>query len=122
MTTQNLNAQAFVESLYQAVDARSAEQLATFLHPDVNFRFGNADAIQGKAATLEANRGFFGSIEKMSHTINGVYQQEDRVICNGQVDYLRLDGSPYSAQFATVLQISEGLITDYLIYADVSEL
>lgn len=122
MTTQNLNAQAFVESLYQAVDARSAEQLAAFLHPDVNFRFGNADAIRGKAATLEANRGFFGSIEKMSHTIDGVYQQEDRVICNGQVDYLRLDGSPYSAQFATVLQVSEGLITDYLIYADVSEL
>lgn len=122
MNAQNLNAQAFIDSLYQAVDARSSERLAEFLHPEVNFRFANADAIRGKSAALEANRGFFSSIEKMSHTIEAVYQQDSRVICNGQVDYLRLDGSAFSAQFATILRVEDGLITDYLIYADVSAL
>jgi len=122
MNAQSLNAQAFIESLYQAVDARNPERLAEFLHPEVNFRFANADAIQGKSEVLEANRGFFSSIEKMNHTIDGVYQQDDRVICNGQVNYLRLDGSSHSAQFATILRVNDKLITDYLIYADVSAL
>lgn len=122
MNAQNLNAQAFIESLYQAVDARSPERLAEFLHPEVNFRFANADAIRGKSAVLEANSGFFSSIEKMSHTIDSVCQQDDQVICNGQVDYIRLDGSAFSAQFATVLRVNSKLITDYLIYADVSGL
>lgn len=122
MHTQTLSARSFIESLYQAVDARSAERLSAFLHPDVHFRFGNAAAIHGKSDVLEANRGFFASIGKMSHTIDAVYQQDDRVICNGQVNYIRLDGSACSAQFATILQVKEQLITDYLIYADVSAL
>ena len=62
MNAQSLNAQAFIESLYQAVDARNPERLAEFLHPEVNFHFANADVIQGKSEVLEANRSFFSSI------------------------------------------------------------
>jgi len=58
----------------------------------------------------------------MSHTLKGSWQQGNESICNGPVDYVRIDGSDYSAQFVTILTIREGLITDYRIYADVSGL
>jgi len=117
-----MNAHNLVENLYQAVDARSTERLAEFLHPELSFRFGNADPITGKSDVLAANEGFFGSIKKMTHQIDKIWSVGDQVICHGKVNYIRLDSSHYSAVFATVLTLEEALITDYLIYADVSGL
>lgn len=116
------NVHEYMKSLYQIVDNRDVESLASFLHDDVSFCFSNADLVSGKDAVIDMNSQFFDSIANMSHTLKGSWQQGNESICNGQVDYVRIDGSHYSAQFATILTIREGLITDYRIYADVSGL
>ncbi|MGF1733242.1 nuclear transport factor 2 family protein [Photobacterium kasasachensis] len=112
----------YMNKLYQIVDNRDADSLANFLDEDVCFKFSNAEQVTGKMAVLDINRHFFHSIEKMSHTLEGVWQQGTESICNGTVDYIRKDGSHYSARFATILTIKDGLITKYRIYADVSGL
>ena len=117
-----MNANNFVKDLYASVDNKDVEGLASKLNESVYFKFSNHEAVNGLSNVLEANKGFFASINSMSHTLTGVWQQGDELICNGQVRYVRHDGSHYSAEFATILTVMEDKITHYLIYADVSGL
>jgi len=118
-----VNSANFIKDLYKnAVDGKDADHLATFLTDDVHFRLGNHQPVRGKSAVLDANRTFFSSITSMSHVIENIWSQRDDLICNGSVDYVRLDGSAHSATFVTVLKLKEGKIADYLVYADLSQL
>ncbi|OEE90220.1 hypothetical protein A1OQ_10760 [Enterovibrio norvegicus FF-162] len=64
----------------------------------------------------------------MKHTIDDImFQRSDqtdstRISCFGTVDYVRLDGSEHSAVFSTFLDVKNGLIADYLVFADLSSL
>ena len=106
----------------KSVDAKDLNYLDEVLADDVRFRIGNNDVVAGKQAVLDANRGFFASIESMSHKIDNAWTVNEDVICNGRVDYVRLDGSTFTAPFATVLKLQKNKIIDYLVYADVSAL
>ncbi|MBE8576241.1 nuclear transport factor 2 family protein [Vibrio sp. OPT18] len=108
--------------LYQIVDQKDAHALMALLHDDVSFHFSNAAPVVGKPAVEAVNAAFFGSIESMTHTFSGIYVNDDTVACEGQVDYVRLNGSAYAAKFATFLSFKQGLIHQYKIFADVSEL
>ncbi|EAS44272.1 nuclear transport factor 2 family protein [Photobacterium profundum] len=112
----------FTKTLYKIVDSRDVTALSEMLHQDVVFRFSNAEPVEGKSAVVDVNRQFFDSITGMSHTFEGFWNQDDVIICNGQVNYVRKDGSQHSAKFATFLIIKDGLVVDYKIYADVSQL
>lgn len=111
-----------VEELYKSIDERSVERLSEFLADNVRFRIANNNPVVGKKSVLEANQAFFTSISSMSHRIDNVWSQGESVICNGQVDYIRLDGSEFFAPFATVLKLQDRNIVDYLVYVDISEL
>ena len=117
-----MQAQDFIHDLYQTVDQRNAEALATFLADDVQFAIGNGDPIDGKQSVVSANAAFFSSVKNMHHQIDNVWTQGDNIICNGRVDYVRLDASAFSASFATVLEIKQNQIIDYRVYADISAL
>lgn len=117
-----MNATQFVKSLYTSVDRKDLKGLASKLDDNVCFKFSNHDAVNGIEDVLQANESFFSSISSMRHTLNGIWQQDDTLICNGQVHYVRLDGTEHSAEFATVLTMRNEKIVNYLIYADVSEL
>jgi len=71
---------------------------------------------------LEANKGFFQSIDSMTHQIDDVWAYGEDIICKGSVDYIRLDGSGYSAYFSTFLKVINNKITEYFVYVDVSGL
>ncbi len=117
-----LKANVAVKALYQAVDRKDVDYLAEILGDSVRFQLGNYPAVAGRTEVLEANRGFFSSIDSMSHTLDKVWQVDSETICCGEVNYVRLDKSTYQARFATVLSWREGLIEDYQVYADISEL
>jgi len=58
----------------------------------------------------------------MRHTLDNVWSVKEDILCNGMVDYVRLDGSELSAHFSTVLTMSHEKIADYFVYADISKL
>ena len=117
-----MNAIKLIEELYKNVDRKNINYLEDILADDVEFRIGNNEIILGRQAALEANRGFFGSIAAMSHKIDDIWSEQDDIICKGQANYTRLDGSKFSVPFATFLKVHGDKITNYLVYADVSEL
>lgn len=111
-----------IQTLYNAVDAKDADALARLLHPQVSFIFSNSEPVNGIEQVKAINEQFFSMIESMQHTFFGMYQDGDNIICDGKVSYIRLDGTPHDAKFATVLRLDSGLIREYKIYADVSGL
>ena len=116
------NTNTLITELYAIVDQRDAQALSTMLHPNVSFHFSNAEPIRGKDLTTAANAQFFASITSMKHTFTAVYECGETIVCEGQVDYIRLDGTSYDAKFATILTLNEGLIEQYKIFANVSGL
>ncbi|GIU47232.1 hypothetical protein TUM4438_25720 [Shewanella sairae] len=126
MNNQEIN--NLVHQLYQAVDNKDLNYLDSHLANKVRFRLGNNPVVTDKSDILEGNKQFFSSIESMRHCIEDiVYQLCDRsgtikASSYGTVDYVRLDGSEYSIVFSTFLKVQNGLITDYLIFADLSGL
>ncbi len=117
-----MNANNLIKDLYESIDAKKTNYLDQILAEQVQFRIGNYDIVSGKQAVLAANQEFFTSIDKMSHTIDNVWAVKDDIICNGQVSYVRLDGSEFSVTFATTLKLQENRIIDYLVYVDISGL
>lgn len=118
----NLQAKQLINSLYNAVDNKDLSFLNDIMTDDVNFRIGNFDTIVDKSTALSANKAFFDSIGSMSHTIEKIWHLGNDILCNGKVDYVRLDGSEYSAYFCTVLTIKADKIAEYYVYADISQL
>ena len=116
------NALTFVKNLYQYVDNKDINALAECLSEKVKFRIGNYDMLQGKEAVLQANTAFFTSISSMRHQITTTWVQDQDIICHGQVHYVRLDNSTHTVPFATVLQLHQGKIDNYLVFVDLSEL
>ncbi|KKJ78173.1 hypothetical protein WH95_02180 [Kiloniella litopenaei] len=115
-------ATSFITDLYQAVDEKSTSKLGVFLADDLRFQLGNFDAVIGKEAVLEANENFFQIIDSMAHRIDGIWTQDDHIICKGEVHYKRLDQSELTLPFATIFRIKSGLIQDYQVYVDVTPL
>lgn len=105
-----------------AVDARDTEHLARFITDDAVFRIGNHDPIIGVKDVVSVNENFFHSIDSMNHTIDKILNEADYSVCYGTVRYVRLDGSKTSAVFATVLRFVGDKISEYYVYADLSEL
>ena len=116
------NPNQFMKRLYQAVDEKSLDKLSLFLADQVNFKLANFPITQGKVAVLEANKAFFTSIQSMQHRLDNIWQIEGRLICHGEVSYIRLDQTKTSANFATILKLEDDKIVDYLVYADLSQL
>ena len=120
-------ANQFVKDLYQAVDSKNLAYLEQKLADRTRFRLGNHAEVTDKTQILQSNEQFFSSIQSMRHEIADVLvapvnSSRAKIACHGFVEYTRLDGSHHSVTFSTMLDIQDGLITDYLVFVDISEL
>lgn len=117
-----MDGKQIIQELYHNVDRKNVGYLEKIMCENIHFQIGNNKAIDGKELALAANRSFFESIDRMRHTIDEVWQDQNDLICKGHVAYKRLNGSEFSAPFATFLKMSNDKIDSYLVYADVSAL
>jgi ketosteroid isomerase-like protein len=117
-----INTQQYCKSLYQIVDNEDVSSLAELLAENVEFRIANMPSIVGKKEVLAGNKQFFQSIHKMTHKLDGIYDQAGDIFCHGSVDYVRLDGSSHQAFFSTVLKFEQSKIVKYYVFADLSKL
>lgn len=108
--------------LFTAIDKRDANGFVSFLTDNASFRFANAPAVSGKEGIRQAVRGFFAQIKGLSHRIDELWQQGNTVICEGEVVYIRLDGSRLTVPFVDIFRLEKGLIANYRIYIDISTL
>lgn len=112
-----------VAAIFSAIDRKDTARFAQFLAPDCVFRFGNGEPVAGRDAVAAAVEEFFGAIAGLSHRLVDHWRVEAGAVCHGTVRYTRHDGSELEVPFSNVFYLSdEGLIRQYLIFADNSAL
>jgi ketosteroid isomerase-like protein len=109
-----------VAKVFADIDAFDPEKFVAHLTPDARFRFANADPVIGREAVKEAVAGFFSTIDGLTHHIKNVWEFEDTVIAQIDVEYLRKDGKTVIAPNADILIYEGDLVRDWQIYIDVA--
>ena len=68
--------------------------------------------------------GFFDSIAGVSHRVIDSWCVDGKLTCHGTVSYTRHDGSVLTVPFANIMTLRQGSgrASEYLIFADTSEL
>ncbi len=112
----------WLPDLFAAIDAKDVRGFLGFLTADASFRFGSAPAAEGIDAITAALDAFFGSIEGLSHRVDGVWAGPGTIACEGEVTYTRLDGRQVTVPFADVFDMDGDKIRAYKIYIDIAPL
>lgn len=112
----------WLNDLFTVIDFKDAKDLGQFLSEDVKFCFANQAPVIGRDAVVASIDAFFQSIKSLSHSIEDVVDDDNRLICRGQVTYTRLDDSELTVPFSNWFYQRDELITDYLVFADNSAL
>ncbi len=111
-----------MQALFQTIDNQDSEAFTQWLTADASFRFGNQPVVQGRDAIREYVQGFFASVQALSHQLERQWTTADGVVCHGQVTYTRHDSTQLTVPFCNVLNMTDGKVHEYLIFADTSAL
>jgi ketosteroid isomerase-like protein len=114
--------EAWWRHVFAVIDARDAAAFVALLTADAQFRFGNAPMLIGSDAIRTAVSGFFAAIGSCSHRLIRTWSGPFWVACEGEVTYIRHDGSTITVPFANVFELRGTLIAIYRIYIDNSPL
>lgn len=112
-----------LEKLFDAIDTKDAARFAAFFTEHGVFRFGNLPEQKGRNAIMVFVSGFFESIDGLTHRVDESWEISNRLVCHGEVTYLRKDGRQLSVPFSNILRVSrgEGIIA-YQVFVDISAL
>lgn len=114
---------AWWEALFAVLDAGDAAGFARWLTPDAQFRFGNAaPTITGAEVIRAAAESFFAAIGSSRHRLLHHWNAASTIACEGEVTYVRHDGSTLTVPFVDVLELRADRIASYRIYIDNSQL
>lgn len=111
-----------INELFKAIDSQDVNLFSSLLSADCRFRFANFPALTGVAEIENFVAGFFDSIDSLSHVLVGSWEVADGLVCHGSVSYTRKNGSVLTVPFANIFKMGSAGITEYLIFADTSQL
>lgn len=112
--------EARLDALFSAIDNKNTEAFLNFLTEDARFRFGSAPEVRGHAAIRDAVDGFFGTIAGSKHQLDQVIVDDTTLVCEGVVNYRRLDDQEIMVPFVDVFEYAGDYISAYKIYIDIS--
>ena len=107
-----------VRQMFAAFDSKDVSSLAAFMTDDVRLRLGNAEAVQGKSAFVEAVNAFLASVAAFRHEVLSAWSDGDALIAEFDVRYTRLDGGEVTLPCCNVFRLREGLVAEYRSYID----
>ncbi len=103
---------------FGAFDTHDVAILVGAITDDIELRLGNAQAVRGKSAFVDAVDAFFGSVAGVHHEILREYRDRDTVIIEFDVHYTRHDGNVVVLPCCNVFKLRGGLIAEYRSYVD----
>ena len=122
-TTETANTDKWVRGLLSRVDAKDTIGWLEYLSAEAKFYFGIAPPVVGKSAIRDAVDGFFSALLEINHDVEESWSTREAVFCRGSVTYTRTDKTKLTVPFLNVLKLDDnGLIAEYLVYADTSKL
>lgn len=107
-----------VKRLFEVGEAKKPDEFASFFTEDARYRFGNADAVSGRADIRDAVANFFPLIKSLYHDIQGTWEQGNLLLVEMNVIYTRHDDKVVTIPVADTFRFESSLIKDMRIYAD----
>ena len=117
-----MDLKTLVSSVYQSIDSADSAKFASFIAPNGIFRFANIPAVKGNKAIEAFVEGFFKSLKSIRHADLESWYVEDVIFTNGNVKYTRHNNTSLEVPFSCTWKMKDGLIKEYLIFIDNSEL
>lgn len=111
-----------LDALSEALDGKKLEKVLSYLTDDCLFIAGNGEAVKGKEDIRKMFQDFFPAVQSTAHNVTDIFESDDSLVHRGTVTYTRLDNSQLTIPFCDVFKMREGLISEYYIYIDWSEL
>jgi ketosteroid isomerase-like protein len=121
--TVAIDGEDWAGDFFRAADSFDIEQLTGWFADDVEVRFGNQPAINGKADARAAFEGFWSSIAGMRHRRESLVSLGDMVAQASIVTYTRRDGSEIDMPVSSHLRrTAPGKIDRLWIFIDMAPL
>lgn len=111
-----------IAELFSFIDEKNTERFVAYLADDCSFRFGNLPVVLGVDGISEFVGGFFDSVAALKHDVADIWMLPDGAVCHGMVSYTRHDQSVLSIPFSNIFKVNDGVVCEYLIFADTSQL
>jgi len=111
-----------VSTVYQSIDHADAAKFASYISPEGIFRFANIPAVKGNKAIEVFVESFFKSLKGINHSNLESWSSDNVIFVNGNVKYTRHNNSSLEVPFSCTWKMKEGLIDEYLVFVDTSEL
>ena len=115
-------ANEFVSKVYEAIDSMDEQGFANCLTENCTFVYANSDPVIGRANAAAASQNFLKQLAGIKHHLLNVWAFEDIVISQISVAYTRKDGSTLTIAAASIWKVTNMLIDECRIYADISPL
>jgi ketosteroid isomerase-like protein len=110
------------DTLFDDIDSMAPDRFVAHLADDVDFRFGNADPVNGRAAVRAVWAGFCETVDGVRHDLLTQWDTGDAVIAESDVTYTRKDGSQVTVPVVTIYRPADDLIEDYRVFIDLAPL
>ena len=130
MITSNLRINQLSDHAYQSylrylevLDDKDIDAYAAFLADDVSIQFGNAPAVEGKAAVVEMLGGYWQSFKSIEHDLTNIYGTDRAYVLEALNHYERHDGKKVTVRAVAFTDKDDnGLVSSIRVFGDTSAL
>jgi ketosteroid isomerase-like protein len=112
--------EAMVRAMCAAADAGDGQAFAACFSPTARFRFGNNEPIEGRAAIAKSTESTVDAIWPVRHRVDQVARIGQQLFCRFTIAATLPDGTEVAMPCVTVIELRDGLITDYAVHMDIS--
>ena len=113
-----MSAKISISELFSAIDRKDADAFVSHLTEDAVFRYGSQEPVQGRDAVRDYVVGFLGSVRALRHRPMDTWEGDDSLVCEGEVTYMRHDGSEVTIPFTNIFRLEGDKVRDYHVYID----
>jgi ketosteroid isomerase-like protein len=112
----------YASEVYEVVDSKDEQQLASFLSENCTFVYADSEPVIGRNNIAASSRNFMTLIAGIRHQLLDVWAIGDVIVSRLEVTYTRKDGSMLTVPAVTIWRVRNRQIEDYRIYIDVAPL
>lgn len=112
----------WIGQMYQEIDKCNVDGFVAYLDKNIVMRFGNAEPMAGPGAIRKNIGDFFNQLKGLRHEFVGRWQQEDIVVLEANVTYIRKDDKVVKVPAATVLRVKDKKVLELRVYVDLTPL
>ncbi len=109
-----------VRAMCAAADAGDGPTFAAYFAETARFRFGNNEPLTGRAAIAASTTATVDAIWPVRHSVDQVAQVGPQLFCRFTIRVTKPGGAEVAMPCVTVIELHDGLITDYAVHMDIT--